>query len=520
MLDFRIDNVNCLQEKNLRRLSVGVRGKRIAYLGTALSAPPARRVIDGRGLTLSPGFIDAHTHSELYLLRGKRALAKIAQGITTEITGNCGLGVFPFRSTAAARAYLQGYRGVFGDGAVTWRTLSGYARAVTGRTPVNLAPLSTYGTLRLYAAGNASRPLTAAERRALARQLRTELALGTRGLSLGMIYPPCSYADETELRAALRVLAEFPGRVLAVHGWDEGNQTVESVQRVLALTRGLPLRVELSHLKAYGRANWHKYDTLARVVRAARRRGQDVGFDISPYAAGSTTANALLPPWVQAGGPAALCARLRDPQVVARLREELAQPATDWENFLRTIGTDRIRLTNLRVHRRLAGRSIAEGARRLHTDVVSALCRVIADEQGQAGMLMFSMDERRVARLCREPLAVPGSDGLFGKGMHPRAFGTMPAYFRAVTRGRDGLTAGEALWKMSTQGAERFGLHDRGHIAVGAVADLVLLDLPRFAPRATYAEPEQTPTGVRAVWVNGILAYDGIRVCACPGRVL
>ncbi len=435
-------------------------------------------------------------------------------------TGNCGLGVFPFRTPQSADAYLRGYAGVFGDGRAAWRDLAGYAAAVAGVSPTNLAPLSAYGPLRLAVAGNVARPLTAAEARALGRCLRAELRAGTRGLSLGMIYPPNSYADEAELRRALAVLAEVPGRVLAVHGWDEGNRTVESVRRVLALTRDFPLRIELSHLKAYGRANWHKYAQLTQLVRQARRAGQDVGFDCNPYAAGSTTANALLPAWALAGGPAVFCRRLREPRVAARLRAELAAPAGDWENYLRIIGAGRIRLTNLQRHRRLNGQTIAAVARALGTDPVGAVCRVIADEQGRASMLMFSMDARRTARLCREPLAVPGSDGLFGRGMHPRAFGMMPAFYRAVTRGAGALTPAAALWKMTAQPAQRFGLADRGRLAVGCAADLVLLDLPRFAARATYDRPAQTPTGVLAVWVNGVLAYDGRRVTNCPGRVL
>lgn len=518
-LDFRIDGARCLRGRKLVRATVGVRDGRIAYRGGG--QPPARMVIDGRGLTLAPGFIDTHTHSELYTLRGRQAAAKIAQGVTTEIIGNCGLGVFPLRGAAAARDYVRAYAGVFGAGRAAWRDFSGYARAAAGRTPVNLAALSAYGSLRLAAAGNAARPLTASESRKLAQLLRTELAAGTLGLSLGLIYPPCSYADESELRRALKIVAEYPGRVVAVHGWNEGDRTVESVARVIALVRGLDLKLELSHLKAYGRANWHKYAALAALVRRARRAGQQIGWDCYPYAAGSTTANALLPAWALHGGAAVFCRRLRDPQVVARVRDDFAAPGgTAWENFARVIGADRIHLINLRRHRRLEGKSIAVIARALGTDAAGAVCRVIADEQGRAGMIMHGMSLPRVAWLCRQPLAKVGSDGLYGRAMHPRAFGTMPAYFRLVTRGRERLTAGEALWKMSTQAADFYGLPDRGRLKVGAAADLVLLDLPRFRARATYEKPQQLAEGVKAVWVNGQLAYRAGQVRACAGLML
>lgn len=517
-LDLRIDGARCLCGKKLVRVTVGVRAGVIVYVGRG--TPPARGVVAARGLVLAPGFVDVHTHGELYNLRGRRALAKIAQGVTTEIIGNCGLGVFPFRSAAAAQDYLLAYAGVFGDGKAAWRDYSGYGRAVAGRTPVNLAALSAYGPLRLAAAGNAVRPLTAREFRALEKLLRAELAAGTLGLSLGLCYPPCSYADDGELRRVFRIVAEYPGRVVAVHGWNEGDGTVASVQRVLALARGLNLQLELSHLKAYGRANWHKYPALVKLVEQARRTGMRVGFDCYPYGAGSTTANTLLPAWALRGGVQAFCRRLRDPRVVARVRNDLATADSTWENFVRVIGADRIHLTNLSRHRRYEGKSISAIARALGTDAAGAVCRVVADERGRAAMLMHGMDMQRVAWLCRRTRALPGSDGLYGKGMHPRAFGTMPEFFRLVTSGQKRLTAGSALWKMTTQPAEFFGLPDRGRLAVGAAADLVLLDLPRYRARATYARPQRVPAGVKAVWVNGQLAYDGKRVRALAGRMI
>jgi len=515
-MDILIVDARCLIDGRIIRMNVGITGEKITFIGKTV--PAARQQVEARGYYLFPGFIDAHSHSDLYSLRGKRAVAKISQGFTCEVVGNCGLGVFPVRAGHLADEYFSSLTGIFGQQKVNWRSFSGYCRAAAGRVPVNLRMFSSYATLRKFIAGPTARPLPRNVMARIKKQLRRELDQGSGGLSFGMIYPPNCFATDKEIKEIIGTVAEYPGRVVACHLWNEGDEVLSGLKRFLHLARDNSVKVEISHLKAYGRHNWQKMEKLLQLIDAARVQ-QPVEFDLYPYLAGSTMATTLLPPWTQTAGSAVLLTNLADRDYVKRICNYFSNPDPEWENYYRLVGSRNIRFINLRHYTKFDGWTLHDIAKQYGRDEITTICDIIREEKARPAMLMFAMTEKNLLTAYCHPAAKVGSDGLHGAAMHPRTFGTAAEFIDLVWRRKKRLTLPQAVAKL-TDGYEFFNIRQRGRIAKGYYADLVLLDLPRYRAAATYEAPQQLCRGVEKVLINGKIAFSKGKVRILAGKVL
>jgi len=478
----------------------------------------AIRRLDAEGLCAAPGFIDIHTHSDLQPFIPEPEPAKVLQGVTTEIVGNCGYSAAPLNERSrpmflAAMQTLGGAAGVTTD----WHDMNSFLARLED-TPLlcNIGTHVGHGTVRAAVCGMEDRQPSAAELERMRAEVATALAAGAFGLSSGLIYPPGAYANTEELTALADVAASFR-RAYFTHIRDEGHNVLAALDEALAIGRQSGAPVHIAHLKVTGKTNWDKQSEILRRLRTARAAGQDVTFDQYPYTASSTTLITLLPAWSHAGGISALLARLGAPDtrahIVAELRER--KPAGAWEDIVVCA------VTTLR-NQPLVGRSIAEIARLRGVDPTDALINLCHEESGLAGMIQFSMSEANVAQILTEPEGgMVASDGLYGGKPHPRAYGTFARVLGRYVREQGVLTLPAAIARMTTRPADRLGIRDRGRLAAGTWADVVLFEPNRVRDEATFAEPRRPPSGIHHVFVNGVaVVAEGRPTGARPGRVL
>jgi N-acyl-D-aspartate/D-glutamate deacylase len=505
---------------------VGILGDRIALLGD-LGDREARQRVDVSGLYITPGFVDIHAHSELTLLADGRGASKVRQGVTSEISGQCGFSAAPLLGQAREELPVFLNRLAIEP---DWETMAGYLdRLERQGMALNFGTLAGHGTLRQAVVGAAARPATPDEREAMARLLAQALEEGALGLSSGLFYAPGSYADHEEMVTLARV-AMAHGGLYASHIRNEAAGLEASLDEVLAVGRATGVRVEISHLKLADRAQWGQAGRLLARLEAERAGGLDLGWDQYPYPAAATSLDSVIPAAWKAGGTAALLERLRDPEARAAIARAIRSGGgRNWENTVESAGWDRIQLSFYPPEPTLAGRTLAHIAAGQGADPLETALDLILQSGAQAAMVDFCMDEGDVAAILQHPETAVATDaealaadGPLAEGVpHPRAFGTYPRVLARYVREEGLLTWPEAIRKMSALPAARLGLRDRGTVRVGAFADLAVLDPEAVADTATFASPHRYPAGIRHVLVNGRFAIrDGEQTEERPGRVL
>jgi N-acyl-D-amino-acid deacylase len=505
---------------------VAIGGDTITQVGT-IAAPQARAMIDGTGLTLAPGFIDLHTHSDYTLLVNPLAESKVHQGVTTEVIGNCGTSPAPLGDEAypIIRARMQEQYQLD----VGWRTMDGYVQRVAASgIAVNVVPLVGHGTIRSAVMGYAERPPTSTEVTRMRTLVAESMTDGAFGLSTGLVYAPGCYADTDELVELVKAVGEAGGMYFS-HIRGESDSVLEAAQEAITVGQRAGVAVQISHLKTAGRDNWEKTPALLELLDAANARGLDVTGDMYPYTAGATSLGALLPPWVHEGGLAKLLPRLRDEQVRARIRHDIEQGLGDWWNPARAAGWSGVQISRAPQHRSYQGMRLSDIATSRQQDPLAAALDILLAEEGNVGVVLFMMGDVQVQTILQHPRVMIGSDagatapyGVLGQSHpHPRAYGTFPRILGTYVRERGVIPLEEAIFRMTGLTAWRLGLSDRGLVRPGYKADLVMFDAQQIADLATYDEPHVFPTGIRWVLVNGqVILRDGERLPVLPGRVL
>ncbi len=488
---------------------LAVRERRIVGIGD-YAPRDARDTLDLDGLCVAPGFVDIHTHSDRSILRFPGAESRVRQGVTTEITGNCG-------SSAAPRGP--------DDASAPWTDVRSYAQTLQAANPaIHHAMLVGHGTLRSIVLGDVDRRATAAELDRMAELLDTALRQGAIGMSTGLEYVPGLYAPADEIERLARVVARHGG-LYASHMRSEEEALLAAIDETLAVGRRTGVRVQVSHLKACGRSNWPLLAAAIERLEQARRDGVDVMADAYPYTAYSTTLTILLEPWSREGGAEAVVARLRDPDQRARMRAEVVpHVASDPGGFelvvIASVAND--------AHQACVGRNLVEIAAMWRIEPADAFLRLLEENGADVGFIGHGIAADGVDRVLAHPLVMVGSDGRtmapVGRQLerpHPRSYGSFPRVLGLYCREQGLFDLPTAIAKMTAMPAARARLRDRGRIAVGAFADLVAFDAATVRDGATFASPQEYPLGIPHVVVDGSpVVRDGVDTGARPGRWL
>ena len=504
-----------------QRADVAVRQGRISAVEAGRTETAAQE-IDATGLVLAPGFIDIHTHSDFTLPLNPLAEAKIRQGVTTEVVGNCGFSVAP--ALPGKAELLADYLSASAPWLPFSETDFASYMAAWPAIAVNAVMQVGHNTLRLMAMGMENRAPSARELRHMQEMLAEALDAGALGMSSGLFTPPGLYAEPEEIRALGHVLKQHGARYSS-HIRDESHAVHDAVAEAIDIGESCGIHVQIAHLKLSGIDSWGRAKELLGTVDAARRRGVEVHCDQYPYDTASNPLRFLLPPWIHEGGMDAMLARLAEPYTRARIRQKLVE--SGFTNFGRLQSWADIRIANSPTAE--AGRTIDELARERGQDPLDAACDVIIADRGATRILVRSMSEDDVKTILADPLVMVGSDGpcvapygITGQGKpHPRLYGTFPRVLGRYARDLDIIGLPQAVYKMTGGAAAALGLADRGTISEGKAADLVLFDPDTIADRASFDEPHQYPIGIETVIVNGIVVIDrGQHTGALPGQLL
>lgn len=498
---------------------VALTGNTIGAVGISLPVEGYGTLVDGTGLMLCPGFIDMHAHSALRPFTNPYETAKIAQGFTTEVILPDGLGPAPVERSRVSerRTYLAGLEGQ-GPDDWPWTTLEDYLRVLDDlRLSTNVVACVPHSAVRESVMGSTNRLPTKSELAAMRSVVAAGFESGARALSFGLIYAPGLYADTAELRALAEVAAEY-GAPLIPHVRNESSGLLDSVSEFVGVaeTTGAPLH--LSHLKLIG-AEQMLPELITLLADAASR--VDLTYDHYPYGAGNTLLTALLPPWALDGGPEQLLARLADSGQVHQITWDLEHGLPGWENLYGACGAEGIVITDGGERRTDAvGKSLGALADETGTSPISALVTLLRDTQLNSTMIDHYATEDTVRSLFAVPNGTVGSDGIYGAKPHPRLHGTAARVLGRYALRDKLVPLEEAVARLASRAAVRLQLNDRGRIAPGYRADLVLIDPAVFIDTASYEDPRRSPPGVHQVLVKGQVVYqDGAHVGTWPGMV-
>ncbi len=506
---------------------VAISGDRIAAVGY-LGSATARETLDVSGLVVAPGFIDMLGQSETNVLIDNRALSKITQGITTEVTGEGG-SVAPLTDLLVLddSAWMKKY-GVQED----WRDLDGYfAHLARTKSAVNIATFVGATQVRMAVVGKQDRRATPEELAHMVALVDTAMQQGALGLSTSLVYAPAIYAPTEEL-IALAQAARRRGGVYASHIRNEGSGIDAALDEAFRIGREANIPVAIWHLKTAGQPNWGRMPRVLARIDSARAAGLDVTADQYPYTRSATSLDASIPQWAHSGGTDSLLARLQDPATRARIRTEMLGVTAGAENFYRGAGgADGILIVGTFEDslRYLQGKTLAAVARMRGTDPVDALFDVVIADRSRTGAVYSSMNEGDVqAALKHWWVAVNtdaggvAPDGPFAaQSTHPRAYGSFTRILGRYVREQRLMTLEYAVRKMTSLAAQRVGLADRGLVRPGMYADITVFDPQTVIDRATFEQPHLPSVGIAYVFVNGEAVLEKGRLTAVrPGRGL
>jgi N-acyl-D-amino-acid deacylase len=510
-----------------RAADVAVEGERIAAVAPGL-AGQADRVIDAAGKVVSPGFIDMHSHSDLFYFGCPSAESKIRQGVTTEVVGMCSFSQAPLRPEQ--RDVVRGWAGGIGASLdLRWETFAQYLDALRAMRPsVNVAHFVGHGALRIAGMGFEARPAGSDDLKAMQRLLGEAMDAGAFGFSTGLVYAPSAYSETSELIALAKAMTSRGGLYFS-HIRGESSMLLDSFTEAIRIGEEAGVGVQISHVKASGKENWPKIDAALRMFETARARGVDVAGDVYPYNAGSTKLDNMMPTWAHDGGTVKLLERLADRATRRRIVEECLIDGERWGTLSQGgIGFDQVFIATCR-RRELEGLNLAQIARQAGQPPAEVLMNLLLEEQCTVGMVSFSQSIDNVAKVLAHPHLMIGSDSIplyEGDGdrpgkPHPRTYGTFPRVLGEYARERKLFSLETAVHKMTGMAAARMGLRDRGLVQPGAFADLTVFDPATVKDESTYPEPHRYATGIPYVVVNGAVVVDDSRMSAArPGRIL
>jgi N-acyl-D-amino-acid deacylase len=488
-----------------------------------LAGEQAAKTIDANGLMIAPGFIDGHSHSDLFIFADPNAPQKVRQGVTTENLGMDGMSAAPIdeENVSDWRKYLSG---LAGDPKIpwNWRSFAEYFDEIDRLPPsLNIVSYVGLGTIRLKVMGMSDRPADPAQIEQMKTIAGRAMEEGARGVSAGLIYPPSQYQSTEEMIEIAKVVREYDG-IFDVHMRSESDRILESIDEVLQIGEQSGIPILITHFKIRGRKNWGGSDKALEKLDRARQKGIDVTIAQYPYTAGSTMLQAVIPPWYHTKGPRQLVRALQTEREA--VRRDLYE-RSDWENIALSLGWDNIVVSSVESasNKAYEGMSIEKIASlRGLEDPADAAFDLLVEEELAVGMIIFGLHEDDVMCIMKHPTVSFITDGLLGGGRpHPRVYGTYPRILGHYVREEGVLTIEEAIRKMTTLPAEKLRLRTKGVIAEDYDADIAIFDPESIIDRGTYESPTQFPDGVKTVIVNGqVVVEDGEHTGARPGKTI
>lgn len=479
---------------------------RIGYLGEV----KAKRVIDAKGLVVSPGFIDIHNHSDYTVVIDGDAQSMIRQGVTSMILGEGG------------SAAPVGGKQEESNGNASWTDFDGYfSRLQKQGISTNIGSYVGSSQIWTYVRGERAGPPTAEEVTGMQALVRQAMEQGALGVASSLSGPPGSWIDTDTLVAMCKVAGEYGG-IYSTHMRTEGKGVFESVAEAIAIGKRAGVPVDIIHLKLADHELWGKMPALVAEIQNARANGQDVTANVYPYRAGQNDLATIIPPWAHEGGTRAMLQRLKDPSLHARLVSEIEHgiPGSNWYNHYTATGSwEGMLLVSLSnpAYKKYEGRRMNEVVANIGGPPIDALFKILEDNNGSVPTVYFHHDEKDMQFALRQPFVSIGSDGTAvaisgptAEGHpHPRYFGTFPRVLARYVRDDQVLTLEDAIRKMTSANAEKIHVFDRGLLRPGMWADVTVFDAAGIADRATYEHPQQYAVGVQYVLVNGQVVLDG-----------
>jgi N-acyl-D-amino-acid deacylase len=506
---------------------IGIRAGRIAVIGN-LAAAPRKQTIDAEGKIVAPGFIDMLGQSELTMLVDPRLPSKIYQGITTEITGEGG-SVAPLNATVIA-ADRAGYDHLKIN--PDWTTFGQYfARLEHQGMGINLASYVGETSIRRMVLGDADVQPTLAQLDQMRSLVSQAMQQGAIGLSTALQYAPAPYAKTEEIIAMAAEAAKYGG-IYATHMRSEGDAVLDSIDEAARIGREAHIPVEIWHLKAAGKANWGRMSQIVARIQKDRDEGLDISANTYAYTAWFNTFSAFIPPWAHDGGDAKLIERMKDPATRARIRKDMLNSKSDWDNEWQEIpGPESIQIAVVQNPELvpLQGKRLSEIAAMWKEDPIDTLCDILIKDKAFTNVAVFGMDEPDIVLALKQPWVSidndsqgASPDGLLGtEHPHPRAYGTFPRILKKYVREEHALTLEDAIRKFTALPAQRMRLTDRGVLKQGMWADVVIFDSQTIRDLATFEQPNQLSQGMDYVLVNGVpVVARGKMTGALPGKVL
>jgi N-acyl-D-amino-acid deacylase len=509
---------------------MAIRGDRIARITPAgqLEKAPAHWRIDAQGLVAAPGFIDIQSHSRGDFLTGDgRVISNVTQGITTEILGEGWTNAPANELTLAVEGSVDPEARRITKEFTGPRGFNNWLEAMQkhGTSP-NFGSFLGATTVRMYVKGEAPGDPTAEELETMRQLVRNAMEDGAFGLATALIYPPGNFATTEELVEMAKVMKHYGG-VYITHLRSEADTFLEGIDEAIEIGRKAGVPVEIYHLKAGGRRNWHKMPLAIARLHAARAEGLDIGADMYPYIAGSTGLVACMPPWASADGK--LIENLTDPERRQKIHDEILNQKTEWENLGYLATPEGVLVLGLEKpeNKQYIGKRLSEIAAAQGKDWVDTAIDLILSERQGIGTIYFMMTEENLKLQMRQPWIKFGTDAGGAdpdnpKGLvHPRSYGTFPRILGKYVREERVMTLEDAVRKMTSAVANRLYICDRGQLREGFYADIVIFDPNTIGDRATFENPHQLSVGIQYVFVNGTAVIkNGKHTGALPGRIV
>ncbi|MBI1276671.1 MAG: amidohydrolase family protein [Anaerolineaceae bacterium] len=509
---------------------IAIDGQKITVIGTH-GGFEGETEVDATGLAVAPGFINMLSWAVESLIADGRSQGDIRQGVTLEVVGE-GFSMGPLSEKMKA----ENPNGILGNKdfqyKVDWTTLGEYLDFMVHHgISCNIASFVGTATLRAYTIGYSDRPPTESELAKMCELAEEAMHEGAVGLSSALIYPPASYAKTDELIAIAKAVSKYNGLYIT-HLRSEADQFLEAIDEMLTISREAKIRAEIYHLKVSGRENWPKMDEAIRVVEAARAAGEEITADMYMYPAGGTGLEACIPSWAHDGGTSALKARLRDPETRQRIKKDMNTPSATWENMWLKAGTpDNILLAEFANEelKPFMGKRLTEVAAIRGTSPEDTIMDLIAEDEGRVSTIYFMMSEDNIRKQVALPWVSFCSDaesmspeGVFLKSNpHPRAYGNFARLLGHYVRDERLVPLEEVVRRLTSFPAKTLRIVDRGSLAAGYFADVVIFDPAKVQDYATFEAPQQFATGMVHVFVNGAqVLKNGEHTGALPGQVV